>query len=43
LRLELDRDHEWKVGVEAALDRLLEEAALTVAGMSGRTPVGATR
>lgn len=32
LRLELDRDHEWKVEVEAALDRLLEAAALTVAG-----------
>ncbi|MHC6210528.1 GNAT family N-acetyltransferase [Rhodococcus ruber] len=43
LRLELDRDHEWKIGVEAALDRLLEEAALTVAGISDRTPVGAAR
>ncbi|WP_435277722.1 GNAT family N-acetyltransferase [Rhodococcus yananensis] len=30
LRLELDRDHGWKEEVEAALDRLLEAASLTV-------------
>ena len=28
LRLELNRDHEWKVDVEEALDRLLQAAAL---------------
>ncbi|MGQ5693065.1 GNAT family N-acetyltransferase [Rhodococcus erythropolis] len=28
LRLELNRDHEWKVDVEEALDRLLKAAAL---------------
>lgn len=28
LRLELNRDHEWKVDVEEALDRLLQSAAL---------------
>ncbi|EOM75670.1 GNAT family N-acetyltransferase [Rhodococcus rhodnii] len=27
-RLELDRDHEWKTDVEAALDQLLQSAAL---------------
>jgi hypothetical protein len=28
VRLELNRDHEWKVDVEEALDRLLQAAAL---------------
>jgi len=41
LRLELDRDHEWKVAVEAALDRLLEEASLTMAGLTAGSTVGA--
>ncbi|WP_241383559.1 GNAT family N-acetyltransferase [Rhodococcus sp. CH91] len=41
LRLELDRDHEWKVAVEAALDRLLEEASLTVADLTAGSAVGA--
>lgn len=30
LRLELDRDHLWKADVEAALDRLLETATLSL-------------
>ncbi|MEU5841071.1 GNAT family N-acetyltransferase [Rhodococcus sp. NPDC047139] len=42
LRLELDRDHEWKSAVEAALDRLLEESSLTVADLTaGSAAVGA--
>ncbi|MCD2117805.1 MULTISPECIES: GNAT family N-acetyltransferase [Rhodococcus] len=41
LRLELDRDHEWKFAVEAALDRLLEESSLTVADLTAGSAVGA--
>ncbi|KIQ19354.1 hypothetical protein ASG56_14750 [Rhodococcus sp. Leaf7] len=41
LRLELDRDHGWKEDVEAALERLLEAAALTVVEADARVPVGA--
>ncbi|BDB63227.1 hypothetical protein RDE2_50210 [Rhodococcus sp. RDE2] len=41
LRLELDRDHEWKLAVEAALDRLLEESSLTVADLTAGSAVGA--
>lgn len=41
LRLELDRDHGWKEDVEAALDRLLEAAALTVVEQDARVAVGA--
>ena len=35
LRLELDRDHEWKVDVEYALEQLLASASLTSVGSSG--------
>lgn len=41
LRLELDRDHGWKEDVEAALERLLEAASLTVVEADARVPVGA--
>ncbi|WP_137722892.1 GNAT family N-acetyltransferase [Prescottella subtropica] len=41
LRLELDRDHLWKADVEAALERLLEVAALSVVGIGERSTVGA--
>ncbi|MGV9746124.1 GNAT family N-acetyltransferase [Rhodococcus zopfii] len=42
LRLELDRDHGWKEEVEAALDRLIEAASITIAELDGsHTPVGA--
>lgn len=41
LRLELDRDHGWKEEVEAALDRLIEAASITVEDLAGRTTVGA--
>lgn len=34
LRLELDRDHEWKVDVEEALDRLLQAAAIEMVEIS---------
>ncbi|MFI2549780.1 GNAT family N-acetyltransferase, partial [Streptomyces rochei] len=34
LRLELNRDHEWKVDVEEALDRLLKAAALEMVEIS---------
>ncbi|MEV1134122.1 GNAT family N-acetyltransferase [Rhodococcus coprophilus] len=37
LRLELDRDHGWKEEVEAALERLIEAASLTVEDVTGRT------
>jgi len=40
LRLELDRDHGWKEEVEAALERLIEAASLTVEDVTGRTAVG---
>ncbi|WP_305093203.1 GNAT family N-acetyltransferase [Prescottella sp. R16] len=44
LRLELDRDHLWKADVEAALERLLETAALTMVGSGAsrdeKSPVG---
>ena len=40
LRLELDRDHGWKEDVEAALDRLLEAAAITVVEQDARVAVG---
>ncbi|TCN48093.1 hypothetical protein EV641_11814 [Rhodococcus sp. SMB37] len=40
LRLELDRDHGWKEEVEAALDRLIEAASITVEDFAGRTTVG---
>lgn len=36
LRLELDRDHGWKEEVEAALDRLLEAASITVEDLTVR-------
>ncbi|GAB2634648.1 GNAT family N-acetyltransferase [Prescottella soli] len=39
LRLELDRDHLWKADVEAALDRLLESAALSMVDIGERSPV----
>ncbi|MGU3436292.1 GNAT family N-acetyltransferase [Actinomycetes bacterium M1A6_2h] len=41
LRLELDRDHGWKEDVEAALERLLAAAELTVTEADARVPVGA--
>ncbi|MDH6284771.1 hypothetical protein M2284_004384 [Rhodococcus sp. LBL1] len=41
LRLELDRDHLWKADVEAALDRLLETAALSMIDIGERSPVAA--
>lgn len=41
LRLELDRDHGWKADVEAALERLIEAASLTVADITDRSTVGA--
>lgn len=40
LRLELDRDHGWKEEVEAALDRLIEAASITVEDFAGRATVG---
>lgn len=39
LRLELDRDHLWKADVEAALDRLLEVAALSMLDIDEKSPV----
>ncbi|MGO4203248.1 GNAT family N-acetyltransferase [Rhodococcus sp. TAF43] len=41
LRLELDRDHLWKADVEAALERLLEVAALSLVDIGERSVVGA--
>ncbi|RVW02575.1 GNAT family N-acetyltransferase [Rhodococcus spongiicola] len=41
LRLELDRDHLWKADVEAALDRLLEVASLSVVDIGEKSAVGA--
>ncbi|QBJ96516.1 GNAT family N-acetyltransferase [Rhodococcus sp. ABRD24] len=41
LRLELDRDHLWKADVEAALERLLETAALSLVDIGEKTAVGA--
>jgi hypothetical protein len=40
LRLELDRDHGWKEEVEAALDRLIESASLTIEDFAGHSTVG---
>ncbi|MGC0366736.1 GNAT superfamily N-acetyltransferase [Rhodococcus sp. 27YEA15] len=39
LRLELNRDHEWKVDVEEALDRLLKAASIEMVEMSELTRV----
>jgi len=41
LRLELDRDHLWKADVEAALERLLEVATLSMIDIGERSAVGA--
>ncbi|MFZ2177624.1 MAG: GNAT family N-acetyltransferase [Rhodococcus sp. (in: high G+C Gram-positive bacteria)] len=40
LRLELHRDHEWKEDVEAALERLLKSASISMVEIGERTPVG---
>lgn len=40
LRLELDRDHGWKEEVEAALERLIEVASLTIEDFARSSPVG---
>ncbi|AOW95203.1 hypothetical protein BFN03_18020 [Rhodococcus sp. WMMA185] len=41
LRLELNRDHGWKEDVEAALERLLKTASVSLVDIGERTPVGA--
>jgi hypothetical protein len=40
LRLELNRDHGWKEDVEAALERLLHTASVSMVDIGERTPVG---
>jgi hypothetical protein len=41
LRLELNRDHGWKEDVEAALERLIHTATVSMVDIGERTPVGA--
>lgn len=41
LRLELNRDHGWKEDVEAALERLIHTASVSMVDIGERTPVGA--